>query len=119
MRALDEAGVADSTLVVFTSDNGCSKAAGIGKLKEQGHLVSAHLRGSKADIWDGGHREPFVAHWPAAIPAGSVSTETVCLGDLLATAAALSGSPWPKESPMSTGRCWGPEVNSRWCVSNL
>ena len=61
----------DNTLVIFTSDNGCSKAAGIKELAAQGHLVSAHLRGSKADIWDGGHRIPFIVRWPGKVEPGS------------------------------------------------
>ena len=48
--ALKKHGMADNTLVIFTSDNGCSRAAGIKELAQQGHMVSAHLRGSKADI---------------------------------------------------------------------
>jgi len=61
--ALKKIGAADNTLFVFTSDNGCSKAAGIGDLAKKGHVVSAHLRGSKADLWDGGHRIPFIVKW--------------------------------------------------------
>ena len=71
--ALEEHGLTNNTLFVFTSDNGCSKAAGIKQLADQGHLVSAHLRGSKADIWDGGHRIPFIVRWPGKVEAGLLS----------------------------------------------
>ncbi|MEW4564304.1 arylsulfatase [Bremerella sp. JC770] len=86
-KALDRNGLTDNTLVIFTSDNGCSKAAGIQKLAQQGHVVSAHLRGSKADIWDGGHRVPFLVRWPGKVEAGSTSDQLICLTDWFATAA--------------------------------
>jgi arylsulfatase A len=89
--ALEKIGQTDNTLVIFTSDNGCSKAAGIAALKKQGHLVSAHLRGSKADIWDGGHRIPFIARWPGKIKAGSTNDQLICLVDLFATVSEITG----------------------------
>ena len=85
--ALKRIGVTDNTLLIFTSDNGCSKAAGIPALAEQGHRVSAHLRGSKADIWDGGHRIPFIVRWPEVVAAGSQCDQLICLTDLFATVA--------------------------------
>jgi arylsulfatase A len=89
--ALQQHGMTDNTLVIFTSDNGCSKAAGIDKLAAQGHKVSAHLRGSKADIWDGGHRIPFIVRWPGHIKPGSTSYQLICLVDLFATVEELTG----------------------------
>ena len=94
-KALQRNVIQDETLVIFTSDNGCSKAAGIGDLAEQGHKVSAHLRGSKADIWDGGHRIPFIARWPGKIAAGSTCDQLICLTDLFATAGELLGVSTP------------------------
>lgn len=85
--ALKRIGKEDNTLVIFTSDNGCSKAAGIPALAAQGHMVSAHLRGSKADIWDGGHRIPFIVRWPGRVKAGTTSDQLICLTDLFATMA--------------------------------
>ncbi len=97
-KALERHGMADNTLVIFTSDNGCSKAAGIPNLRSHGHHVSAHLRGSKADIWDGGHRVPFIARWPGKIQAGSTNDELICLVDFFATAAAITGANLPAHS---------------------
>ncbi|MDM4015688.1 sulfatase family protein [Roseiconus lacunae] len=88
-KALSRNGMADDTLLIFTSDNGCSKAAGIPELAQQGHLVSAHMRGSKADIWDGGHRIPFIVRWPGKISSGSQCHQLICLTDLFATVADL------------------------------
>jgi len=95
VEALAKAGIADNTLLIFTSDNGCSPAAGVGQLEAQGHFPSANLRGYKADIWDGGHRIPFLARWPQAIKPGTVCDQTVCLTDLLATSAELVGAKLP------------------------
>jgi arylsulfatase A-like enzyme len=83
--ALDRIGETENTLFVFTSDNGCSKAAGIEELADKGHAVSAHLRGSKADLWDGGHRIPFIVKWPGKLKPGSRSDQLICLTDLFAT----------------------------------
>ena len=77
LAALDKAGVGGNTLVILTSDNGCSKAAGIPALQAKGHHPSADMRGSKADIFDGGHRIPFIARWPDRTKAGSRSAQTV------------------------------------------
>lgn len=98
LDALDRNQLAANTLVIFSSDNDCSKAAGIPKLEAEGHYPSAHLRGSKADIWDGGHRIPFVARWPGTIAPGTTSRQTVCLTDLFATCADLVGQSLPKGS---------------------
>jgi arylsulfatase A-like enzyme len=85
-------------LFVFTSDNGCSKAAGIGDLAGKGHVVSAHLRGSKADLWDGGHRIPFIVKWPGKVKPGSQSDQLICLTDLFATVSEVLGTDLPKGS---------------------
>ena len=97
-KALEDNRMEDNTLVVFTSDNGCSKAAGIDRLAAQGHIVSAHLRGSKADIWDGGHRIPFIVRWPGTIQPGSRSDQLICLTDLFATVADITGAGLPDGS---------------------
>jgi arylsulfatase A-like enzyme len=91
MQAIDDAGLTDSTLLVFTSDNGCSPAAQVDDLERQGHFPSAQFRGYKADIWDGGHRIPYIVRWPNAVKAGSVSDQTVGQIDLFATMCEILG----------------------------
>ncbi|MGM0572877.1 MAG: sulfatase-like hydrolase/transferase, partial [Bacteroidota bacterium] len=84
VEAIDAAGLRENTLVVFTSDNGTSgPTSNIEELKEMGHNPSWILRGSKADIWDGGHRVPFIARWPGITEAGSQSGELICLTDFM------------------------------------
>ncbi|MEY2877741.1 MAG: Arylsulfatase [Verrucomicrobiota bacterium] len=94
LAALDRAGIAQDTLLVFTSDNGCSPQAKIDVLAEKGHAVSGPLRGSKADIWDGGHRVPFFVRWPAKVKP-AVTDQLVCLTDVFATCAEIVGARVP------------------------
>lgn len=87
MAALAKHELAASTLFIVASDNGCSPAAKIEELIAKDHHPSAERRGHKADIFDGGHRIPFIARWPAHVPAGKQSDQLVCLTDLMATCA--------------------------------
>ncbi len=89
VKALDEKGISENTIVIVTSDNGCSKQAKFEKLAKHGHYPSAQFRGSKSDIWDGGHRVPFLVKWPKVISPNSFSQHLVCQMDLLATCAEL------------------------------
>lgn len=98
LAALDRAGVTKNTLVLFTSDNGCSPAAKVDELERLGHFASELRRGYKADLWDGGHRVPFIVRWPGQVEAGSRSEQLVCLTDLLATCAALLDVSLPVEA---------------------
>lgn len=98
LAALDQAGVADGTLVIFTSDNGCSPAAKVDSLEAQGHFASADRRGYKADIWDGGHRVPFLVRWPGRVKAGSESAQLICHTDLMATCAEILGVKLPDDA---------------------
>ncbi len=90
-RLLNELEITENTMVVFTSDNGCSPAAKLDVLKAKGHNPSAIFRGHKADIFEGGHRVPFIIKWPKKIVAGSTSYKTICTTDLLATCADIMG----------------------------
>ena len=97
-KALERQGLSEETLVIFTSDNGTSRSAKIKQLEAQGHYPSAHLRGSKADLWDGGHRIPFIVRWPGKVKPGTLSDQLICLNDLFATTADILGTALPKES---------------------
>lgn len=114
LETLDRTGQVDNTLVIFTSDNGGLyhywkpqeaddvkhyKVRARGQYVRQfGHQGNAHLRGTKADIWEGGHRVPFVVRWPGKTPAGAVSSELIELTDLLATCASLVKTDLPENA---------------------
>nr|BFE56215.1 arylsulfatase [Dactylosporangium thailandense] len=88
--ALERTGRLDDTLFIVTSDNGA-----VTYFTDDGdparHAPNGDWRGQKGDLWDGGHREPFIARWPGRIPAGSVVDAPICLTDVLPTAAAAAG----------------------------
>ena len=107
VKAVEAAGIAKNTLIIVTADNGCSNAARPGfKDKSQlmfrtggnapdeagKHYASDIYRGHKADIYEGGHRVPFIARWDGQVKAGSISDDTVCLVDLFATCADIVGA---------------------------
>ncbi len=95
LAALEKSGAAANTLVVFTSDNGCSPVAGIRELRAKGHFPSGPLRGMKADAWEGGHRVPFIVRWPGVAKAGRPCKLLVQQTDLFATFADILGVPLP------------------------
>lgn len=96
LAALEANGIAENTLVVFTSDNGCSPQAKIEELVAKGHNPSHIFRGHKADAYEGGHRVPFLVRWPAKVKAGVVSDALVGQIDLLATMADVLGAKLPE-----------------------
>ncbi|WDE99342.1 arylsulfatase [Lentisphaera profundi] len=96
--AIDSAGLRDNTLVIVSSDNGCSKAAKIPEMEAKGHFPSAQFRGSKSDLWEGGHRMPFIVRWPKVVEAGSQSDQTVCLTDFMATCAEIVEAQLPSNA---------------------
>jgi arylsulfatase A-like enzyme len=99
LATLERLRLADKTLVIFTSDNG-------GVLYKDvvaaGHRTNGNLLGQKTDVWEGGHRVPFLVRWPGRVPPGTRSGELICLADMLATFAALLGRGLgPDEAPDS------------------
>lgn len=95
LDALDHSGIGNNTLVIVTSDNGPTKVASAGPLKSEGHQPTAGMRGKKTDIFDGGHRVPFIVRWPDRVKEGSRSDQTICLTDLMATCADIVGVKLP------------------------
>ncbi len=89
-RTLEEEGLAENTLLLFTSDNGGMINLGGQNAWSLGHNQNGDLLGFKFDAWEGGHRVPFIARWPGKIPAGSVSDQLISNVDLLASLAALT-----------------------------
>ena len=90
-KKLDELGLSDNTIVIFASDNGFAPAAQPKELLKLGHNPSYVYRGYKADIYEGGHRIPLVVKWQGKVQSGIKSDEPICLIDLFATIADITG----------------------------
>ncbi len=113
LNALERNGLAGNTLVIVSSDNGCAPYVGVRdrfgddvrghtrgltavhELERAGHYPSAEYRGYKSDVWDGGHRVPFIAAWPGVVEPGTTCKQLTCLTDLLATCAEIAGAKLP------------------------
>jgi len=90
--ALKQTGLDKNTIIVFTSDNGASPMSDFKTLESKGHFSSFSYRGAKADIYEGGHRIPFIVKWPGKVAPNSVSSQTISLTDFMATGANIVGS---------------------------
>ncbi|MCA9073124.1 MAG: sulfatase-like hydrolase/transferase, partial [Planctomycetaceae bacterium] len=88
LKSLEENQLAENTLVIFSSDNGPTWYDE--DVERFGHDSAGGLRGMKADAWEAGHRVPFIVRWPGKVNSGSVSDQTICFTDLLATFAAMT-----------------------------
>ena len=108
LAAIDAQGLAEQTLVIVTSDNGYAPYVGIvegdergaGKggvkaLEAKGHFPSSNYRGYKSELWEGGHRVPFLTRWTGTIQPGTVCAGLIGLNDFMATAAELTQAPLP------------------------
>ena len=105
-KAIDDAGLRDKTLVMFASDNGCAPIIGVHQLEAAGHYPSGQFRGYKTDIWEGGHRIPFMVRWPGIIKPGSRSEQVVCLADFLATCADMLHATLPDNAGEDSVSLW-------------
>lgn len=97
IQAVDQAGIAEDTIVIFTADNGHSHYTGWQPLVDAGHQPSGPYRGHKGDIWEGGHRVPLVMRWPKRIPADSSSDHLVSLTDFFATFSEITQGSLPHD----------------------
>jgi arylsulfatase A-like enzyme len=99
LAALDRNGLADKTLVLFSSDNGgFYKKPDNSKARKLGHLINGELLGQKTDLWEGGHRVPLLVRWPGVVEAGSTSGALVSLVDLMATFSEVWKAPLPERA---------------------
>ena len=94
MATLQKLGVADNTLILFSSDNGPETTSVVHMRADYNHDPARPWRGVKRDDWEGGHRVPFIVHWPGHIKTG-ISDATVCLTDIIATCAEIIGTKLP------------------------
>ena len=91
LKALDDLGERENTIVVFTADNGPESYA-YARIQNFQHHSSGPLRGVKRDLWEGGHRGPFVVRWPGVVKAGGVSAALTSQVDLMGTFASVTGA---------------------------
>lgn len=91
LAALDRNQLTENTLVILTSDNGCSPQADFEELRKFDHNPNFIFRGNKADIFEGGHRVPYIARWPKVLKSGQQCQALVGLQDTMATCAQALG----------------------------
>ncbi len=98
LAELERLGVADNTLVIFTSDNGPETTSVVHMRADYQHDGARPWRGVKRDDWEGGHRAPFIVRWPGRVKAGTTSDQLICLTDVMATVAAITGAEIPHDA---------------------
>jgi arylsulfatase A-like enzyme len=111
LRVLEERKLAKNTLLIVTSDNGAHWPPG--DIEQWDHRANGPWRGQKADLWEGGHRVPFLVRWPGKVKAGTTRDALVGLNDLFATVADLLRTRLPANTaedsesflPVLLGRC--------------
>ncbi|VGO13939.1 Choline-sulfatase [Pontiella desulfatans] len=117
LTELEEQGILDNTLIVFTSDNGGVEGENHRMVNGQptayhlavnaGHDTTGGWRGRKHSIFEGGFRVPFAVRWPGKVPAGAVNdSDLVGVVDLMATLAAAAGLDVPKEAAEDSINLW-------------
>ena len=98
LQTLERLGVANNTVVLFSSDNGPEVPTVYHMRKDHDHDGARPWRGVKRDNWEGGHRVPFIVRWPGRVKAGSTSNQITSLTDVVATVAAIIGAELPGDA---------------------
>ncbi|MBC8355668.1 MAG: sulfatase-like hydrolase/transferase [Planctomycetes bacterium] len=95
LKTLDQLGIADNTIVMFSSDNGPEVPTVYYMRTDHEHDGARPWRGVKRDNWEGGHRVPFIVRWPGRVKPGSTSDQITSLTDVMATTASIVGAALP------------------------
>ncbi len=98
LQTLEKLGLAENTLVIFTSDNGPETTSVIHMRAEHHHDGARPWRGVKRDQWEGGHRVPLLVRWPTQVKPGTTSDQLISLTDVMATVAAIVGTRLPQDA---------------------
>ena len=105
--AVDRSGIAENTLIIFTADNGTSiKYPHKDGSYDKGVNFEVNVRGGKSDIWEGGHKVPFVVRWPGKVAKGSRNETPICLTDIMATVADIVGCELPDNAAEDSVSLW-------------
>lgn len=97
LKALKNYGFSENTLVIFSSDNGPESIAWE-RAEKYDHFSMGELRGLKRDVWEGGHRVPFIVKWPGKIKPGTISDEVILQTDIMATLAEIVNVELPEHA---------------------
>ncbi|MEN9576569.1 MAG: Arylsulfatase [Verrucomicrobiota bacterium] len=116
MKHLDKLGIADNTLVIFSSDNGPETTSLVHMRADHAHNGARPWRGIKRDNWEGGHRVPLIVRWPGRVKSGTTCDQLASLTDVMATVAAITGAELPRNAaedsfnllPALTGKATAP-----------
>ena len=106
LDCLDTQGIADNTLVIFTSDNGGMINATAQDAWRDGHAQNGPLLGFKFDAWEGGHRVPLIARYPGKVPAGQSSPALICQVDFMATFAVITDQTLGEDQGIDSQNIW-------------
>lgn len=98
VKKIDDLGMKNDTLIILTSDNGPEVPTVVQMRKDHQHDGARPWRGMKRDQWEGGHRVPFIARWPGQVAAASTTAQTICLTDVMATCASITGATLPRNA---------------------
>ena len=90
LHTLDSLGMSKNTMVVFTSDNGPYWRENF--VEQFGHKAAGEFRGMKGDVFEGGHRVPFIVRYPGKVKPGTISNATTTLANLMATCSDIVGN---------------------------
>lgn len=104
VKEINQAGISHNTLFIVTSDNGADWRPE--DIEATDHLANYIYKGRKADIYEAGHRIPFIAQWPGVIPSGIRSDQVMCTTDLFATLAGLLGQELPENNAEDSENLW-------------
>lgn len=97
-KHLEKLGIADRTLVMFSSDNGPETTSVVPMRADYAHDGAGPWRGMKRDNWEGGHRVPLIVRWPGHVKSGTISGQLASLTDVMATLAAITGAELPRDA---------------------
>lgn len=104
LKTVKEKGIEENTLIIVTSDNGSDWRPT--DIEQWNHRANYIYKGRKADIYEAGHRVPFIARWTGVIPAGLQSNQTMCTTDLMATLSGMLNRPLPDGSAEDSYNLW-------------